>query len=79
MSSVTPASRIATTRWLATAAKVIMANSQAGVGLVKRASVVVCRAAEHLRDQQHPWWRLSRARSTPSKYEASRGSRRTRS
>jgi len=33
--------------------EVIMADSEAGVGLVKRASVVVCRAAEHLRDQQH--------------------------
>jgi hypothetical protein len=33
--------------------EVIMANSEAGVGLVKRASVVVCRAAEHLRDQEH--------------------------
>jgi hypothetical protein len=33
--------------------EVIMANSEAGVGLVKRASVVVCRAAEHLRYQQH--------------------------
>jgi hypothetical protein len=33
--------------------QVIMANSEAGVGLVKRASVVVCRAAEHLRYQEH--------------------------
>jgi hypothetical protein len=29
-----------------------MANSEAGVGLVKRASVIVCRAAEHLRYQE---------------------------
>ena len=33
--------------------EIIMANSEAGVGLVKRASVVVCRAAEHLRYQEH--------------------------
>jgi hypothetical protein len=33
--------------------EVIMANSETGVGLVKRASVVVCRAAEHLWNQQH--------------------------
>jgi hypothetical protein len=33
--------------------EVIMADSEAGVGLVKRASVVVCRAAEHLRYQEH--------------------------
>ena len=30
-----------------------MADSEAGVGLVKRASVVVCRAVEHLRYQEH--------------------------
>jgi len=33
--------------------EVIMADSEAGVGLVKRASVVVCRATEHLRYQEH--------------------------
>ena len=30
-----------------------MADSEAGVSLVKRASVVVCRAAERLRYQEH--------------------------
>jgi hypothetical protein len=53
MSSGTPASRIAATRCPATRGEVIMADSEAGVGLVKRASVVVCRAAEHLRYQEH--------------------------
>jgi hypothetical protein len=58
--------------------EVIMANSEAGVGLVKRASVIVCRAAEHLRYQKHLVTLESR-KVDPSKYGASWGSRRTRS
>jgi len=33
--------------------EVIMADSESDVGLVDRASVIVCRAAEHLRYQEH--------------------------
>jgi hypothetical protein len=58
--------------------EVIMADSEAGVGLVKRASVVVCRGAERLQYQEHLVALKSR-KVDPFKYWASCGSPRTRS